>query len=393
MTLFNVLLDTNIFMAAKYNFAGGSLLNLKKYCENGIVTLFTNDIILREVQSHIDEDVSLMARQAKNAIRQHGELVNAITRPAYDTIEATLLNASKSLHAQFEAYMAGSTVLSNAGLSVELLFADYFEKHAPFESNEKKKSEFPDAAVILSIKQYIASTQGATLHVVSDDNGWHNALKGIDGVSVYKSLSDLLTKIAEDEKDVYARVTKYMETCVDELRSSAENWIVCQDWSAFVDNIEMCVECDGLVDIYVTTIDLSPEGVEYIDREGEFAAALFSGVATFFLGFDYVDHTNEVYDREDRVYYNTIYGKGAAELKVPFTGAVTILIPNDGEMTLNSSDFDEVTLGDVGIVDYKLTPYRNDDDPYFAICPDCGKPIGIHNDGGNGFCSDCAAQH
>ena len=80
-------------------------------------------------------------------------------------------------------------------------------------------------------------------------------------------------------------------------------------------------------------------------------------------------------------------------MKVPFTGSVTVLIPNDGEMVLNSSDFDEVTLGDVEIVDYKLTPYRNDDDPYFAICPDCGKPIGIYNDGGNGFCVDCAARH
>lgn len=51
------------------------------------------------------------------------------------------------------------------------------------------------------------------------------------------------------------------------------------------------------------------------------------------------------------------------------------------------------TLGDVEVIDYKLTPYRNDDDPYFAICPDCGKPIGIHNDGGNGFCTDCGIHH
>ncbi|MBO7253005.1 MAG: DUF4935 domain-containing protein [Oscillospiraceae bacterium] len=80
MGRFNVLIDTNIFMAAKYNFSGGSLCNLKKYCEDGIAVLFTNDIILREVASHIDEDVGLMARQAKNAIGQRAELVNAITQ-------------------------------------------------------------------------------------------------------------------------------------------------------------------------------------------------------------------------------------------------------------------------------------------------------------------------
>ncbi|MBQ3567226.1 MAG: P-loop NTPase, partial [Oscillospiraceae bacterium] len=157
----------------------------------------------------------------------------------------------------------------------------------------------------------------------------------------------------------------------------AEDWFVCQDWSACIDSIDMCIECDELVDIYITAIELSPEGVEYIDREGEFASALFAGTVSFYLGFNYVDHTNEVYDREDRVYYNTIYGKGAAELRVPFTGTVTILIPHDGTMELNSSEFDEVVLGDEEIIDYELTPYRNDDDPYFAECPDCGKKINV----------------
>ena len=69
------------------------------------------------------------------------------------------------------------------------------------------------------------------------------------------------------------------------------------------------------------------------------------------------------------------------------------MIPRDGAMELNSSEFDEVMLEDEEIVDYELTPYRNDDDPYFAECPDCGRPIGIRNDGGNGFCADCGKAH
>ena len=27
------------------------------------------------------------------------------------------------------------------------------------------------------------------------------------------------------------------------------------------------------------------------------------------------------------------------------------------------------------------------------VCPDCGSPIGIANDGGNGFCINCAPNH
>ena len=70
-----------------------------------------------------------------------------------------------------------------------------------------------------------------------------------------------------------------------------------------------------------------------------------------------------------------------------------MLTPSDGEMELNSSFFDEVNVESVEIVNYKLTPHRNDNGPYFSICPDCGRPIGIDTDGGNGFCTDCAARH
>lgn len=155
----------------------------------------------------------------------------------------------------------------------------------------------------------------------------------------------------------------------------------------------MCVECDEIEDVYVTSIDLAPDSIEYIDRDGEFASALFSGAVTFLLGFDYIDHTSEIYDKEDKIYYNTIYGKGAAEVEVHFSGATTVLIPSGGEMGLNSDSFDEITIESLEVIDYKLTPYRNDDDQYFAVCPDCGQPIGIHNDSGNGFCAYCAANH
>jgi len=43
MARFNVFLDTNIFINAKYNFAGGSLASLKRLCDKDTVALFTND--------------------------------------------------------------------------------------------------------------------------------------------------------------------------------------------------------------------------------------------------------------------------------------------------------------------------------------------------------------
>lgn len=35
----------------------------------------------------------------------------------------------------------------------------------------------------------------------------------------------------------------------------------------------------------------------------------------------------------------------------------------------------------------------NEYDDVFDICPDCGCDISLRNDGGNGFCIDCAWNH
>lgn len=394
MARFNVFLDTNIFINAKYNFAGGSLASLKRLCDKDTVALFTNDIVFREVQHHIKHDVSQMARQAKNGIKNHGELVNAISLQTYQTIEDTLLHASDNLVLAFETFMNEATVLPNDGLSVVELFNDYFENNAPFENREAKKSEFPDAVAIMSIKRYIAETENSAIYIVTDDNGWHNALSGCEGVHLYKDLKTLLTEIYKsEEEELYVQIAQYMGENLQAVQESIEQWFYAQDWTSSVDNIELCIECDEIEDLFVSAVKLTPNGIQYIDKDNGRAVASFSGIATIDLEFSYIDHTQEIYDREDHVWLNTVYGKGYTRISMPFSGSQAIFIPEEGEYELETPSFDDIDLGTIEIVDFELTPYREDDDPYFDTCPDCGNPIGIHNDGGNGFCTSCAPRH
>lgn len=394
MARFNVFLDTNIFLRAKYNFAGGSLYSLKKLCDKDIVTLLTNDIVLREVRHHIERDIGQMAKQAKNSIKSCRELINAISQETYITIEETLLSASNQLASAFETYMSGSTVLRNDGLSVVELFNDYFANTAPFENRESKKSEFPDAAIIMSIKRYIAETNNSAVYVVTDDDGWHNALKGYEGVCLYRDLKTLLTEINRcEEEEIFVQIAQYMGENLQVMQNSIERWFYDQDWSSTVDNIEMCIECDEIDDLFVSAVKLSPNGIEYIDKDNLRAVASFSGIATVDLEFSYIDHAHEIYDREDHVWLNTLYGNGHVRISMPFSGSQTISISEEAYYKFDSPDFDEIDLGTIEIVDCELTPYRQDDDPFWGTCPDCGNPIGIHNDGGNGFCISCAPRH
>lgn len=309
MTTFNVFLDTNIFINAKYDFDRASLHNLKKYCDDGIASMFTNDIIIREVKHHIETEVGLLAAQAKNAIKDNGELINAITPSVFETIKNTLLNAPTQLTTAFDSYMSGSTALSNTGLSVIDLFNDYFVPNAPFEGRKGKKSEFPDAAVIMSIKQYLASTEHESLHVVTGDDGWHNALKDISDVFIYKDLKSLLTKISK-EQEIYRRIVPFIREQIESLQERAKDWLGDQEWDFAVDEVEMCIECDEVEEVDIRDVNLVLDGIEYIDTLEGSAVATLSGIAMVRINFSYIDHTDEIYDKEDHVWYNMLMAMG-----------------------------------------------------------------------------------
>lgn len=395
MAVFNVLLDTNVFINAKYDFNRGPLFHLKKYCNDGIVRILTNDIITREVIRHINSDVDSSAQQAINAIEKHGELINAITPPVFESIKDTLLAAKEQLLAAFSFYIKGATPITNEGVSVISLFDDYFNEVKPFEKKKEKKCEFPDAAIIMSIKQYMASAPGASLCVVSNDKGWHDALAGTSGVKLYKDLKTLLTEISK-EQTLYRQIISFAATQIPSLKENAESWLMEQDWQFALDEVEMCIECDEIEDTTVKEINLDLGAVEYIDSNDGDAAVTLTGIAKVNVSFSYIDHTEELYDKEDHVWYNTKYGNCVSEIEVPLRLSVPVFWTegDSDSFDLDIPKFEELDRSSIEIIDYECTEQSDYlDDPYYDICPDCGQKIALYNDGGNGFCIDCALKH
>ncbi len=396
MTTFNVLLDTNIYIQAKYGFDKGPLLHLKKYCDNGVVTIFTNDIVTREVRHHINSDVKLLSAQAKNAIKDHPELLNAIFHDEYETIKEIILSSADRLIAAFDLYLNGVAVLSNDGISIIDLFCDYFGCNPPFEANKDKKSEFPNAVVIMSIKRFMESTEISVLHVVTDDHGWHEALNGVQGIVLHNNLKSLLTEISKDKNILCERIIPFICEQTEQLQQSAKNWLNDQEWNFVVDDIDSFIECDDIDEIETIHVNLIPDGVEYIDVEEEYAIVTLSGEAKVMIGFTYIDHTNEIYDKEDHVWYNAEYGDGMLEVEVPISMSVTVFFSSEpnGKLDLDAPDFNEIDKGSIEIIESEFTERSYEiHDPYFDLCPDCGEKIGLHNDGGNGFCINCAPNH
>lgn len=395
MSTFNVLLDTNIFINSKYDFDRASLFNLKKYCNDGIVSMFTNDIILREVRHHINVNVKLLASQAKNAIKK-GELVNALTKPVFDKIETLLIDAPNQLLTAFDTYMKDAKILSNNDLSVVELFNDYFELNAPFEIRKEKKSEFPDAAIIMSIKKYISSEENASLHIVTDDNGWHTALEGVPNIFLYKNIKELLTEISKGEENLYNQIVSFVKENSTLYKNNVKNWLLDQEWEFAIDENEFGIECDEVYKIDINDITLISNSIEYIDNKEGYAVATISEIAKLKLYFSYIDHSRETYDKEEHVWYNTIYGDGIAEIKVPINISMNVMFSTEDEESfdLDSLDFKNLNITDIVTINYELEEREEIFcDSQFGVCPDCGQQITISNDGGNGFCINCAEKH
>ena len=78
-----------------------------------------------------------------------------------------------------------------------------------------------------------------------------------------------------------------------------------------------------------------------------------------------------------------------------FEGTIKVQVEREIEMFLDFED--DNCFENAEIIDGDLEETRCQDrmaDPgELGYCPDCGEPLNIDNDGGNGFCVNCAWEH
>lgn len=81
-----------------------------------------------------------------------------------------------------------------------------------------------------------------------------------------------------------------------------------------------------------------------------------------------------------------------------FKGEIVVCVERKAEVFIDFEDDDSfenavVVYGELRETDYNDRPDPLDRMGEFGICPDCGRPLTIENDGGNGFCIHCAPNH
>ncbi|CAI3403212.1 PIN domain-containing protein [Enterococcus cecorum] len=415
---YKVFLDTNIYDGANYSFHNAMFSMLCKMADNGVLQLKINSVVEGEVKKHIRRDVKAAAKKLLEAVKDRS-LSSFHNIPSFQ--EHLMIPNPKDWveksEEEFQNLLDACKCdrISINGLNVEKIMADYFNQRWPFEA--AKTDEFKDAFIVASIIKDIIGTEDVpgiandeTYCIISADKGFRAALEqgttGIEDVRLFPGLKEFTDYLAE--KDTHAQHIKaFIESgkADDEIQEAVKEAI----YSADISVEKLFWGTEELDILEIDEIDYTPFIISVYD-EGT-AKVGFAVTCKVKVYYKYTDENESYYDKEDQCY---LWQK-IVELEETYAVGFDMVLSLDvSNCKLEMDEDDEEILFE----DYTESPscieleedccisteVVSETDPFYEesdgerdyatdICPDCGSLIGFENDGGNGFCINCAPNH
>ncbi|MEN2432179.1 PIN domain-containing protein [Comamonas sp. F1-6] len=190
-----IVIDTSIYIANGLKLEKGLLGKLSQLKKSDVDFLIP-DVVYGELKTHLEQKIKSSHSALEKAINDAGdhlyfevgatEAIKSLI-PNKNDIEAL---AEKRLKAFVEA--TGAEIFEcGQYVSVTSLLQKYFANHAPFSETGKKKSEFPDAIVLMAIDSW-ASQEGFKVIAVTKDDDWKNYCEASDNLICLDDLSEVL---------------------------------------------------------------------------------------------------------------------------------------------------------------------------------------------------------
>ena len=305
----SVFLDSNIFIACKYDISEDSKLGiLLRYIKAGKIRLFLSNIVKREVETHICEDAESAVGYFEKALKDAQKRIDGKTlakTSLHSCFNLPIKELVKSeLKTEFEQYLldCNAIILDNQGIACDAILNDYFSGVAPFENREKKKHEFPDAIMIAKLKKEFP--EGKVLWVISDDEGFKQALHCSPQFQCLSRLQDLYDLFNKNDH-TYREIKKYFSSNADQISS-----IILKELEA--SDIEVDgADCDrkGTVEgfdydetdvLEISNLKVKLDSVDEISEGNAIVTVRCS--AHFSVYGSYDDFDSGIWDSEDKEY-------------------------------------------------------------------------------------------
>jgi hypothetical protein len=186
------------------------------------VTLLMTDIVDREITAQLERGVIAYVNALKKTEDGRPFSWGAVMSPLQNTNWPALktrllaqLNQQKGHY--FRECNAHWVNHTQATLSAVLI--KYFATQLPFEDKASKKSEFPDAIALESLKEWCNANR-CTTYVVSQDQGVKNACLETDTLKPVDTLADLIREMnagSEDDLEVKRILTEHNSELAEEI--------------------------------------------------------------------------------------------------------------------------------------------------------------------------------
>lgn len=404
---YKVFLDSNIYDGMNYSFGNPQFKKLKELANAGHVTLLINSVVIGEVKKHIRE-------RLKKAAKEYNGIVTSREFAAfrYEDLYASKfekINTNEMYELcqkRFDEYLKDSNavIIPVNGIDVEQIISDYVNENYPFESS--KPEEFKDAIILQSILQYRKGLDSEeVISVITNDKGVRAAIAKTNNLA-YEDINKFLDRVTKDI-DLQTRVlNEYLNT--DNARDAIEEQIY-----SFINNVNynLGVPYDEFDVLEISSVDFDISFIDIISPEEANVVVGFS--AEIKVWFTYVDEDNSYFDKEDWEYLWKEEVEKEETHTISFEMSINIDVSefkvNEDEEELEVEDYilsitgykkeqNRIELNENTFIEGEVIAKSNRYEEQelkgaYTSCPDCGCSINLENDGGNGFCIECAPNH
>ena len=316
--MYTVFIDTNIFLKLGMKFTSGILLELERYCEQGLITLVFTDVVVAELKKHkrkptIDAIERYIAAKENLCSKYDAKLVDNYSN---EQLQKQILNGEYSKIDQFFKLCSAKKIPLDK-LQLEQILDDYINTVSPFTN--KKQYEFKDAMNINLIKyQKGQKDDDNNFIIISEDKGFIESFDLDDGYTIYNNLFEFISLVRADT-DYFAHSISPLQSYLNGEKFN--NYII-----DVLQSLEYTVFLDGYDDSDV--IDVSNIDIKDID----FSINSMNGMPylgelylTYSLDaeYEFFDPYTSPYDSEDKVfvYENIVRGKNTflVRIELPFS--------------------------------------------------------------------------
>jgi hypothetical protein len=277
-----IFIDAQVFVREKFDWSSKSFCRIKELVKSGQVRVLTTSITKNEVVNKIKETLS----HTLTALKRHEVLLDQLGVSA-----GSATGAEGKLQSLFEDFLLEVSA-EEVPLSANLnnVFGDYFTQKPPFSA--KKKSEFPDAIVVASLRDF-SSKRGAKIYVVSGDGDLKECCGERGSLIHAESLGDVISRATVTQKlhDTLLQFLANSDYLKDNLASKLKyKDVYVRGLSRFSDHLEVSGSVTDARDVSVQHLNVLSEDADQtfvcviefethlcIDLEIEVGGRMFTG--------------------------------------------------------------------------------------------------------------------